>query len=123
MTNGDPIGCYALLLRKERTVNPKAHYGRAAASTLAALTELRYFRVPRKSSRAGRRELILTTAKKELLTAICSAFGRLDEASNPADPAVILAKRFLLNGLAEMRLIDALDDAAILNSLIGVPRQ
>ena len=60
---------------------------------------------------------------RSLLIAICSHFRDLEEASGPSDPAVIQAKRALLNGLAELRLIDALDDALILATLTALPRK
>ena len=49
--------------------------------------------------------------RKELLTAVCTVFRNMEEASSPTDPAVMQAKRSILNGLAEMHMIDALDDA------------
>jgi hypothetical protein len=60
---------------------------------------------------------------RNLLNAICRIFRDLEEAGGPTDPAVIQAKRALLNGLAELRLIDALDDAGILATLIALPRK
>ena len=63
----------------------------------------------------------MITAKKELLTAIFTFFRCLDEASSPTDPAVIQAKRAILNGLAEVQIIDALDDASILATLTALP--
>jgi hypothetical protein len=60
---------------------------------------------------------------RNLLFAICTIFRELEEASGVTDPAVIQAKRALLNGLAELRLIDALDDALILESLTALPQK
>ncbi len=62
----------------------------------------------------------MITSNKGLLTAICTAFRHLDQASSPTDPAVVLAKRFILNGLAEIHMIDALDDASILAILTAL---
>jgi len=60
---------------------------------------------------------------RSLLIAICAHFRDLEEAGGPADPAVILAKRALLNGLAELRMINALDDALMLATLTALPRK
>jgi hypothetical protein len=47
----------------------------------------------------------------------------MEEASSPTDPAVIQAKRAILNGLAELHLIDALDDARTLATLTALPNK
>jgi hypothetical protein len=65
----------------------------------------------------GPTELQMITERKELLTAICTVFRSMEEASSPTDPAVIQAKRSILNGLAEIHMVDALDDAPVLAAL------
>lgn len=65
----------------------------------------------------------MITANRELFSAICAAFRHLDAASSPTDPAVIKAKRAILNGLAEVHLIDALDDASTIADLTALPRR
>jgi hypothetical protein len=65
----------------------------------------------------------MITKHQELLTAICSVFRSMEQASSPTDPAVIQAKRALLNGLAELRMIDALDDATTLAALTSRPHR
>lgn len=50
-------------------------------------------------------------------------FRSMEQASSPTDPAVIQAKRALLNGLAELRMIDALDDATTLAALTSLPHR
>jgi hypothetical protein len=60
---------------------------------------------------------------QELLTAICTVFRSMEQASSPTDPAVIQAKRAFLNGLAELRMIDALEDARTLAALTALPRK
>jgi hypothetical protein len=47
----------------------------------------------------------------------------MEQASSPTDPAVIQAKRAILNGLAELRMIDALDDATTLAALTSLPHR
>jgi hypothetical protein len=65
----------------------------------------------------------MITKHQELLTAICTVFRNMEQASSPTDPAVMQAKRAILNGLAELRMIDALDDAPTLAALTAVPPQ
>ena len=59
--------------------------------------------------------------RRELLSAICAVFRSLEEASSPSDPAVMQAKRSILNGLAEIDMIDALDDGPVLAALTALP--
>ncbi len=61
--------------------------------------------------------------RRELLNAICTVFRSLEEASSPSDPAVMQAKRSILNGLAEIHMIDALDDGPVLAALTALPRK
>jgi hypothetical protein len=63
----------------------------------------------------------MITERKELLTAICTVFRSMEEASSPTDPAVMQAKRSILNGLAEIHMVDALDDAPVL-AVLTAPR-
>jgi hypothetical protein len=71
----------------------------------------------------GPTEAQMITKRKELLTAVCTVFRNMEEASSPTDPAVIQAKRAILNGLAELHLIDALDDARTLATLTALPNK
>jgi hypothetical protein len=59
--------------------------------------------------------------RKELLNSICTVFKYLDDSSSPTGPAVIAAKRTILNGLAELHLVDALDDASSIAALTALP--
>jgi hypothetical protein len=61
------------------------------------------------------------TEHKALLNAVCTLFKHLDAASSPTDPAVVQAKRAILNGLAELHMIDALDDASTIAALTALP--
>ena len=72
---------------------------------------------------AGLTGFQMLTRHKDLLTALCTVFRSMEEASSPADPAVIHAKRAILNGLAELHMIDALDDASTLASLTAIPHK
>jgi len=69
----------------------------------------------------GPREPPMLKERRELLSAICTVFRNLEEASSPSDPAVMQAKRSILNGLAEIDMIDALDDRPVLAALTALP--
>ena len=71
----------------------------------------------------GPTELPMITRHKELLTAVCTVFRSMEEASSPTDPAVIQAKRAILNGLAKLHMINALDDASALATLTAIPHR
>ena len=68
-------------------------------------------------------EFQMITRRKELLTAVCTVFRNMEEASSHTDPAVIQAKRAILNGLAELHMIDALDDGPTLATLTALPNK
>ncbi|HMG87754.1 MAG TPA: hypothetical protein VK574_18610 [Terracidiphilus sp.] len=65
----------------------------------------------------------MITKHKDLLAAVCESLKGLEEAIGPRDPAVIEAKRVILVRLAELHMIDSLDDASLLASLPNLPRQ
>jgi hypothetical protein len=65
----------------------------------------------------------MITRRKDLLTAVHQSFTNLEQSLGPHDPAVIEAKRVILIRLAELHMIDSLDDASILESLGGLPIQ
>jgi hypothetical protein len=65
----------------------------------------------------------MITRHKELLSAVSIVFRNMEEASSPTDPAVIQAKRAILNGLAELHMIDALDDGPTLAALTALPQK